>query len=640
MGLLSSSPRSMELGGLPLQNSTTPRPMRACVSSTKISTPASDCSFADSSYPCTESQVHAVARSGEGCFDNARIDEKLTNLIVRQLLSLIVFCLLAGPVWAANCPDGAQPGNGYVRAGAAGTHSGADWTNAFTDLPANLTRGCVYWVATGAYKNHNFGDADSGAVTITVRAATTANHGTATGWSNTFATETGSPAVFSCPSVCEAIFYWFGNGSGDFTIIDGQQRASGPATYTTWTTPNSYPIRLDNTNRNAGNNCGAEACGDLQGGESTNPNAYAHDITVQYIEVSGSHPPRNVSTPSYNTFEEGVVWENGSSNLTFQYNWVHDTGRTDIYMRGTCDSGCGGSPRGGGQGPSTGNVFQYNVFEKNNAETAANPSWPHGEGCSCSEGIQDLTFRYNIFNDNVGTASIATVSGGDYNTTNQFNGPWYIYGNVFMCSDPGSFCGISDGTIQLGDVAFNASGGNGNVYILNNTFTVPVGAAGNGNGLDISNCTVANGCLGSGPDRFTVIANLYLENNLFWNVPGIQNNGNSCMNCNFSAIGYLGFGSNTTNFFSDFNSYFSSTFGGGNDPNAHAQITAGNPFVSSSTFNWMLANDTAAWTNTNAVVAGNALDFVGTARTSSRGAFQFAASMPPNAAASLTAVPH
>src|SRR5215470_3950389 len=52
--------------------------------------------------------------------------------------------------------------NHYVRAGATGSGTGADWTNAFTDLPASLVRGDLYYVAAGTYKPHLFGDSDSG----------------------------------------------------------------------------------------------------------------------------------------------------------------------------------------------------------------------------------------------------------------------------------------------------------------------------------------------------------------------------------------------------------------------------------------------------------------------------------------------
>ena len=60
---------------------------------------------------------------------------------MKRLLLVLLFCT---PVQAANH---------YVRAGATGSADGTDWTNAFTDLPATLTRGDTYFVADGTYGN-------------------------------------------------------------------------------------------------------------------------------------------------------------------------------------------------------------------------------------------------------------------------------------------------------------------------------------------------------------------------------------------------------------------------------------------------------------------------------------------------------
>lgn len=76
----------------------------------------------------------------------------------------------------------------YVRAGASGANDGSDWNNAFTSLPATLTRGATYFVAAGDYgdSNYVFDDANSGTTRITIKFPTTANHGTDTGWDNSF----------------------------------------------------------------------------------------------------------------------------------------------------------------------------------------------------------------------------------------------------------------------------------------------------------------------------------------------------------------------------------------------------------------------------------------------------------------------
>src|SRR5260370_7279349 len=89
-----------------------------------------------------------------------------------------------------------EAANHFVRSAATGTATGADWTNAFTDLPAHLTRGDVYYVAVGTYSHHLFNDADSGTSVIEIRAPTTADHASATNSQTTFQRE----ALFTPPA--------------------------------------------------------------------------------------------------------------------------------------------------------------------------------------------------------------------------------------------------------------------------------------------------------------------------------------------------------------------------------------------------------------------------------------------------------
>lgn len=76
--------------------------------------------------------------------------------------------------------------NRYVRAGATGSNNGTDWANAYTALPATLTRGDTYYVADGTYPGYTFDDANSGTTLITIKKATIADHGTDTGWNNAY----------------------------------------------------------------------------------------------------------------------------------------------------------------------------------------------------------------------------------------------------------------------------------------------------------------------------------------------------------------------------------------------------------------------------------------------------------------------
>jgi len=76
--------------------------------------------------------------------------------------------------------------NHYVREGAAGTASGDNWTDAYTALPASLTRGDTYYIADGTYASYTVDDAQSGTSVITIKKASASDHGTETGWNSTY----------------------------------------------------------------------------------------------------------------------------------------------------------------------------------------------------------------------------------------------------------------------------------------------------------------------------------------------------------------------------------------------------------------------------------------------------------------------
>ncbi|HWN09733.1 MAG TPA: fibronectin type III domain-containing protein [Pyrinomonadaceae bacterium] len=82
----------------------------------------------------------------------------------------------------------------HVRAGASGTGSGDNWTDAYTTLPSTLTRGETYYVADGTYSGYTFDDEGVGMQTISILKATDAAHGSATGWNSTYGD---GPATFT-----------------------------------------------------------------------------------------------------------------------------------------------------------------------------------------------------------------------------------------------------------------------------------------------------------------------------------------------------------------------------------------------------------------------------------------------------------
>lgn len=77
----------------------------------------------------------------------------------------------------------AQTSTNYILAGGSG--DGSSWSSPLDDLPATLQRNRTYMVGDGSYSSYTFDDAESSTQLIVVQKATPANHGTATGWSDT-----------------------------------------------------------------------------------------------------------------------------------------------------------------------------------------------------------------------------------------------------------------------------------------------------------------------------------------------------------------------------------------------------------------------------------------------------------------------
>ena len=126
---------------------------------------------------------------------------------------LTLLAAFAAPVFGANH---------YIRSGATGSQSGADWANAcsgFTGSCAvsSLVRGDTYDVADGSYGSYTLTRGANGTSVITIKKATVQDHGTDTGWVDTFGDgqATFGPLAFTTS-------YW---------MFDGQT-GGGPGSWT------------------------------------------------------------------------------------------------------------------------------------------------------------------------------------------------------------------------------------------------------------------------------------------------------------------------------------------------------------------------------------------------------------------------
>jgi hypothetical protein len=123
-------------------------------------------------------------------FDAGRI-----RRLACQASFLVTLLLLTGVATAASHYVLPSPG--------AGTNNGSDWTNAcsaFTGscAPDSLVRGDTYYVGGGSYSALTFRTPESGTSLITIKGATAADHGTATGWSSSYGVDV-KPASLGYP---------------------------------------------------------------------------------------------------------------------------------------------------------------------------------------------------------------------------------------------------------------------------------------------------------------------------------------------------------------------------------------------------------------------------------------------------------
>lgn len=250
--------------------------------------------------------------------------------------------------------------NHYVLIGASG--SGASWSDAYGDFPGTLTRGDTYYVGIGSYGSETFNTAASGSNLITVKKATVADHGTATGWSDAYA----GVATFGPWTVSTA--FW------DF---EGQYRGSD------WSS--GYGIVI------VGSDTASYSIVNLSSVSSSN-------ITMRYIEVRG---PGLVTS----NFGEGVHATGGHvgnaqgvDNVTIEY----------CYFDGIwCD-----------QFNITGNnwVWRFNFFDQNRDQNNC-----HAQNIQ-DNGGNTRTFAFNKIRNPDGTAVYTCIGWGQTNTDYQIYG--------------------------------------------------------------------------------------------------------------------------------------------------------------------------------------------------------------------------
>ncbi|MGZ3769004.1 MAG: hypothetical protein ACXVCP_06910 [Bdellovibrio sp.] len=264
--------------------------------------------------------------------------------------------------------ESAIAANHYIRSGATGSNSGNDWSNAYTSLPSVLVRGDTYYIAGGSYAGKTFDTPESGTSVIAIKGATVADHGIATGWSDTYSVEN-AQAIWTS-NVEFITSYWIFDG------VVGPNLSKTESQYGFKFSTMAKPISIYNL---------STAISNITVSHIT-ATAPTDDIEKYFIQTDNSTKSVNNVTFSHCLVNgwENAVW--ATSNALLMDNWL----------------------------------VEYNVI-LNGFSSATN----HGEDINNNYGyLNNLTIRYNWFEGRTtGTASIVCL--------NAPCGAYYIYGNVF-----------------------------------------------------------------------------------------------------------------------------------------------------------------------------------------------------------------
>jgi hypothetical protein len=320
----------------------------------------------------------------------------------KVLLGFLCLSSMTEIGWAAtDCSS--QPCR-YVRAGASGT--GTDWTNALPSLPAALTRGTTYLIADGSYPGYVFDDAVSGTTLITIKKATSSDHGTSTGWVDSY----GDGQAAFTGGLEFRTSYW---------LLDGQT-GGGPANG--W--DQNFGFKVTETS-------------DTNAIITIAYSGTADNITIRHIDLQGKGSVSN-SGGSYSNDAMAIY---GAKNVTLSYFHMKGIGRCPFFI----------SPQNA--------VFEYGWIQSYYGSEAV-----HSEVASIwgfDGAVGDVTFRNNLFTD------IQSTGGLMWDNSSNTSAHLYVYGNVFY-KPSGAVWGQANGVIGGwtggGGEQFH------NAMVINNTF--------------------------------------------------------------------------------------------------------------------------------------------------------------------------
>src|ERR1700685_2466235 len=147
----------------------------------------------------------AIAETGELIMVSPK-ERKTLPLQMRWTLNAVVLVLFL-PLFASSAAFAAYHA---VSPSGSGSKSGADWNNAYANLPGTLIRGDVYCLADGNYGNHlSLNTPASGTLTIELRKA------------QSYDPNCSGLAGWSTATMGSGQAYWASTGSGEIVSIGG-----------------------------------------------------------------------------------------------------------------------------------------------------------------------------------------------------------------------------------------------------------------------------------------------------------------------------------------------------------------------------------------------------------------------------------
>lgn len=244
----------------------------------------------------------------------------------------------------------------YVRAGASGTGSGDDWTNAYTSIPGTKVRDTTYWIADGSYSSPGtLSTAASSTSLIRIKKATASFHGTETGWDAAYGD---GVATFS-GGIEFTTDYWHFDGT----------TGGGPDS---WTSGHGFKITE------------SAASPLIKIGASSDY------VTVRHIELQGTS-----NSGGGGSLAQDAVAVYGGSNFTLSHFYTHAIGRCPFFMVPAPDAVV-----------EYGYIADYVSTESQHSEVWSTQSWSSG----------NATFRYNVIVHIEGTGGIMWDNSGAHSS--------------------------------------------------------------------------------------------------------------------------------------------------------------------------------------------------------------------------------